>query len=470
MDWIASIAFASEKMVSVWFRLIVALTIISLGDGAFAANIRVVPATAALEEKLGYGEIDAVIDFSGPIEPGDADRLREVVAELKPESFVTGASGFEGVVRLNSRGGTFKEAIVITKILKAHKMQTFVAKDAECLSACAVIFMAGTYQAGFRQQEVKWRKVEWPVKLGFHRPSIQELAIDIRPELLKEMDSEAIEFTFNNEYRRAFDVANQLIQEMLGVDPAAWRPELLVRMLTATKQSAEGEFVYLETVDDALIWDIDVINAVPPAGNARKERYVENFWLCYNAGRAIPAYAGIWPDIATAEETLAGFLPECCGKPGLLWDSKMIEDDNLTYYTRVRGWVFGCTIRYENIGDAPKITFVHDDAVVTQTELLQRYNPGLALNKVVTQQPPRQSVRNDCGSGFDTRDESDAFGNDIGGYRASVSECRRRCLNHPSCVAFSWIKPQKKVDRRCWLKSRVSGPSHKAGVLTCLRM
>lgn len=357
-------------------------------DLASAAEIKTSPTTAALEEKLELGDLDGLIDIFGPIESGDAEKFASVVSALGVDQMVTGADGADVIVRLHSPGGSFREAIEIARIVDTNKLQTFVERNSECLSACAVIFMAGTYQPGFREQEVRWRKVEWPVKLGFHRPFVREFELDIPQDVLAQVSAEDLEAIFNAEFLAAFDTANELIQEMLRVDPADWRPELLVRMLTATTKNADGQFVYLATVDDALTWGLDIINAVPPASESKKDGFVENFWLCYNAGRAIPAYTGIWPDIPEAEESLDNALQDLDrvlqgGRPGAHWDGKMVEDDELTYYTRVRGWAFGCTIRYERAGGNPEITFNHDDAKVTQTKLLQRYNPSIALNKAV---------------------------------------------------------------------------------------
>jgi hypothetical protein len=397
MNWTVSTGDA-RKRASVAVVLVGALAVLPLSDIAAAAEISVNAPPATLAEKIGG--FNRVIDLSGAIDPGDAQRLEGIVSDLQTSIQQSGVDGFGVVLRLKSPGGSFKEAIEIARIVKSNQIQTFLEAGSECLSACAVIFMAGTYQPGFRAQEERWRKVEWPARLGFHRPFIQELAVDVPPEMLEQFTAEEIQSVFNDEYLTAFDVANELIQEMLSVDPAAWSPELLVQMLTATSKSEEGQFIYLATVDDALIWGIDVINAEPPAGNSKRSRYIENFWLCYNAGRAIPAYAGIWPDIPTAEETLNEHLPQCCGRPGAFWDSKMVDDDDLTYWARVRGFNFGCTIRYEEFGGKPTVTFFHDDATVTQTELLQRHNPGLSLDGLIARTEPRAAGTGERQSGL----------------------------------------------------------------------
>ena len=356
---------------------------LTFAEAAAGAEIVASPSNEELREKLGLTRLFAVVDVHGPIEAGDAAALRELIEPMDLDQQISGMSGVEVVLRLHSPGGSFAEAIEIARFVKERKLQTFVARGGECLSACSVIFMAGTYEPGFRYQEVPWRKVEWPARLGFHRPFIGNLKMSIPPEVLQQLSPDEVAAAFGDEFIAAFDTANELIQRMVGVDPAAWRPELLVRMLTATEGSEEGRFVFLETVGDALTWGIDLVNAVPPGGETTVDRYVENFWLCYNSGRSIAAYTGIWPDRTTAEEGLLYDLRSCCGRQGVQWHSKMVSDDARTYYTRVRGWIYGCTIEYEELGGSPEVRFVHDDATVTRTEFMQRYNPGTRLDHAV---------------------------------------------------------------------------------------
>lgn len=72
-----------------------------------------------------------------------------------------------------------------------------------------------------------------------------------------------------------------------------------------------------------------------------------------------------------------------------------------------------------------------------------------------------------CGGGFSTFDNSDFFGNDIGGYNTSFQGCRQLCLGKRSCRGFSWIK--KKVTKRCWLKYALAAPSTNYKVVSCRR-
>jgi hypothetical protein len=374
------------------FTLLTVATLLT-AQAALAADVSQTAVPPGLSDKFDqFAEVDGLIDITGPIEPGDAEVLAALVAEMDPAKFTSGAEGAEVLVRLNSPGGSFKEAIEIARLIDKHQLQTFVEAGSDCLSACAVIFMAGTYQPGSRQQEVRLRMVEWPARLGFHRPFAHNLTLDITPDVLRQLTEQDLESIFNEEFSAAFDTANQLIQEMVGVNPSAWSPELLVRMLTATAPSGDEQFVFLETVDDALTWGIKIVNARPPAGQTAMDKYVENFWLCYNAGRAIPAYDGIWPDRPEVEEGLQWDLEKCCGRNGAHWFAKMVEDDLLTFYTRIRGWYFGCTVTYEQPDAQPLVRFFHDQSTVTRTDFLQRYNPGTPLGRVTAPVPAAASA------------------------------------------------------------------------------
>ncbi len=92
-----------------------------------------------------------------------------------------------------------------------------------------------------------------------------------------------------------------------------------------------------------------------------------------------------------------------------------------------------------------------------------------AVSGVLTSlpQPARPTSNGRCGPGYDTRAGIDYLGNDIGGYRTSLSGCRARCDSNANCVAFAWIS--RRVSRRCWLKFALSPPSYKSYVTSCVK-
>ncbi len=92
-----------------------------------------------------------------------------------------------------------------------------------------------------------------------------------------------------------------------------------------------------------------------------------------------------------------------------------------------------------------------------------------AISGVLTSlpQPARPTSNGICGPGYDTRPRTDFLGNDIGGYRTSLSGCRAMCDGNANCIAFAWIA--KSVSRRCWLKFALSRPSYKSYVTSCVK-
>jgi hypothetical protein len=102
-----------------------ALMVASLlfAGGAQAADLDVAPADT---------ERPALISVSGEITKGDADRLANLLDQH------AGA-----IVFLDSEGGLVGEALRMGKMVRESASATAVAAGDECLSACALIWVAG---------------------------------------------------------------------------------------------------------------------------------------------------------------------------------------------------------------------------------------------------------------------------------------------------------------------------------------
>ncbi len=90
-----------------------------------------------------------------------------------------------------------------------------------------------------------------------------------------------------------------------------------------------------------------------------------------------------------------------------------------------------------------------------------------ALASQVRASQPVVRTTGQCGANFRTFDNTDFFGNDLGGFRASLHYCRQLCLNNRSCRGFSWIR--KKVSKQCWLKRALGRATSNYGVISCVR-
>ena len=74
----------------------------------------------------------SVITLSGEIVPGDGARFIEITKEIR-----------HGLVVLSGPGGSFRSGVVIGTEVYIRKYNTYVPPDADCASACALIWLAG---------------------------------------------------------------------------------------------------------------------------------------------------------------------------------------------------------------------------------------------------------------------------------------------------------------------------------------
>ena len=197
----------------------------------------------------------------GTIEAGDAKKLRAIEDELFKGLY--GDVDF-GVVRicLDSGGGSFLGGLELARFFKERKVGTAVADGEACLSACAIAFMFGSEHV-ISSDGVINRRLHKNGKLGFHRPSIQI------PQA-KNFDSKQLE--------KAFNVAMKTNQALLALAGQSrplttGRPfmdgDLIEQML-----KHEGEnFYFIDTVNKAGRWDIDVFGFTPPVLGERTLYY-----------------------------------------------------------------------------------------------------------------------------------------------------------------------------------------------------
>lgn len=228
-----------------------------------------------------------VLTITGEIVPEDVERVAELVGELQKNQPGFEERAFRAI--LDSPGGNFQAGIDIARIFDRNGVSTIVPEGAECLSACAVIFMAGTHMSmGGEGGEIRDRTVHLPARLGFHRPKIGSLMSNISPGVLRQLPPEQLAAFFDDRYNTAFNNANQMILEMLAVDPGAWETDLILRMLTAVDSDEQSNFVTLATVEDALKWGIGVRNVKPPDLQTNDAIFDAAFALCFNTGPYVP--------------------------------------------------------------------------------------------------------------------------------------------------------------------------------------
>ena len=87
------------------------------------------PATAG---ELFFGEDNVWVVFQGPILSEEVDGILSQLEDRKPK-----------LILLDSIGGNVSGAIRFAQYVRENKMNTWIAKNQTCASACALVFLAG---------------------------------------------------------------------------------------------------------------------------------------------------------------------------------------------------------------------------------------------------------------------------------------------------------------------------------------
>jgi hypothetical protein len=83
--------------------------------------------------ELIFGEGDKWVVFQGPIRTKEMDGLLSQLDDKKPKQIL-----------LNSVGGNLTGAMRFARYVREKEMDTWIAKNQTCASACALVFLAGT--------------------------------------------------------------------------------------------------------------------------------------------------------------------------------------------------------------------------------------------------------------------------------------------------------------------------------------
>ncbi|WP_141135828.1 hypothetical protein [Antarctobacter heliothermus] len=178
------------------------------------------------------------------------------------------AGGSFGAVCLNSPGGSLIEATKIAEFIESRYLGTVIEDGDSCLSACSLIFMLGTKKLGSVGSDEWSRRLEMGLSrrmhvngtLGFHRPAP---TLDTsRSYSAKDMSA-------------AFDVAVNAALEFMRLansykpsdGTGAMKPDLIEKLL----QHKGQDFYYIDTVDKAGRWDIEIFGYPEPRHAGARE-------------------------------------------------------------------------------------------------------------------------------------------------------------------------------------------------------
>lgn len=113
--------------------------------------------------------VSHTIRLTGPIESGDADRMRKMLEPLRRTTVAAGAP--LATVELSSSGGDLYEGLKLGYLFREFDVATVVRARDICLSACALAFLGGT-QSHAPPQAVPSRGIEIGGQVGFHNFSL----------------------------------------------------------------------------------------------------------------------------------------------------------------------------------------------------------------------------------------------------------------------------------------------------------
>ena len=271
------------------------------------------------------------IALNGSIEAGDFERLQSVIERVRK------VEGSRFSVCLNSLGGNYDEGLKMARLLLERGVGTVVLPQRQCYSACAIMFMFGSF---WGTDYARWpnRRLAAEAALGFHAPyqqggDVQEPNAAYSANF--QQGVRAIGRFLTALYQTKSASGGYIDRDSLN---AFFPPELVAAMIS----KGPDEAFIIRTLDDAGRWGIDFIASNPsPAlnlqnvfqacNNARSWRTHEHATVV-TAGELRTAH-GEEPGIKREGNTTRVLLP---GYIGLTDEACVVEqillDDGQTQY------------------------------------------------------------------------------------------------------------------------------------------
>ena len=203
--------------------------------------ISTLSSNAAVIEYSSYDDVfdgRGEITLSGSVEVGDREKLVSAVEAIWSET----SRSSDITIILDSQGGSYHEAILIARYIAETWVRTRVRSGSECFSACAIIFLSGSYNTESGKGIITSRTVEVGAKLGFHAPFIQ-IGGNGR------YTSDTVEEAFSAGVQAVLALSE--ISEIAQIDGS---------LLNEIIKVGSDDFFLIETVDHFGRWQIDIDN------------------------------------------------------------------------------------------------------------------------------------------------------------------------------------------------------------------
>lgn len=206
------------------------------------------------------------IKLFGEIDKNTKEQLEAKIEEFYPSGELAGDLI---LLYLDSSGGSFSEAIELAEYVSSLGIITAIDQNAICLSACAFVFMAGR-EPPYEGPGAVSRSMHVEAKLGFHAPFL-----GYGPQLL-DQKFEGTNRDVSAAYQTGLVQMGQLLTGS-GSTGLRWPPSLVGKVL----QTSPSEYLYIETVDDAGRWNIDIFGEKDESLASDKSKFI----ACLNAFR-----------------------------------------------------------------------------------------------------------------------------------------------------------------------------------------
>jgi hypothetical protein len=155
--------YLGNKSMSQWFlKITLAILVVgAVAGAAAAAEFQVLNRKTVRKEEI------CGVKMTGKIEEGDLSVFQRVVSTLsqyaQPD---TNTNTF--TFCLDSPGGNYRVGLSIAAYIIEHDVTTLLLPNAQCYSACALMFMAGGFK--IEGHFVSHRSMHKSAQLGFHAP------------------------------------------------------------------------------------------------------------------------------------------------------------------------------------------------------------------------------------------------------------------------------------------------------------
>lgn len=218
-------------------------------------------ARGAEAAEITMGE-DCDIHLSGQIVKGDADRFAALMSE--------GACSYS-TLHLSSPGGSVTEALAIPEHFS--RTRTVIDAGQSCLSACALVFMAGHTCAGAPYICAPTRQMHPTATLGFHAPFLQA---NQQSQLVPLDLSFSAALEIFAQIQRAFSQLSATVAST-GYKQSMIHPDLFAQMFSTPPE----RFYTITTNDQFYSFDIGLMDDLPADQTPHLSRQ-QAATLCYN--------------------------------------------------------------------------------------------------------------------------------------------------------------------------------------------